>query len=155
MMIKRTFYALLLLVVTSVASTSVAFAQDSSFVKVKSDNGFNETVSALKSSVKSHQMMVMGNMNQAKVLSMTGLQLDGAQTFFVGAPAMGKKAFGMNPAAGAVLPTRIYVWAAKGGQTYIGYFKPSEQLTAISPKFEQAGMMVDKKVDAIVSQAAH
>lgn len=154
MNIKRTFYALFLLVSTSIAGTGIALAQDASFVKVKSSNGFEETVSALKSSVNSHEMMIMGEMNQAKVLSMTGLQLDGAQTFFVGAPAMGKKAFGLNPAAGAVLPARIYIWAAGDGQTWIGYFKASGQLTAISSEFESIGTMVDKKLDAIASQAA-
>jgi uncharacterized protein (DUF302 family) len=66
----------------------------------------------------------MGMLNQAHALSMTGLHLQGAESFFVGNPVVGKKLFAADPAVGAVVPLRIYVWE-KGGETHVGYFQPS------------------------------
>lgn len=140
--------------VAALACATVVSAQGTpSFVQVASHQNFSATVSALQKAVASNQMMVMGHIDQAKVMSMTGLKLEGAQTFLVGNPQMGKQAFGMSPAAGAVLPARVYVWSDKGN-TYIGYFKPSVQLSAISPGFEMMGGLLDKKLDMVANQAA-
>lgn len=144
----------ILFVSAALVGAGTAAAQDvSAFVKVQSHHAFAPTVSALKQAVSGNQMMVMGHIDQAKVLSMTGIKLEGAQTFLVGSPQMGKQAFGMNPAAGAVLPARVYVWSDKG-KTYIGYFKPSTQLSAISPGFSMMGGMLDKKLNMVANQAA-
>ncbi|WIX32614.1 DUF302 domain-containing protein [Salinicola sp. JS01] len=125
----------------------------SHFVKIQSQHSFGETVEALKSSIKDNQMMVMGSSNQAKVLSMTGLDLKGGQSFLVGNPQVGKKAFSMNPAVGAELPIRIYVWGTNDA-SYMGYYQPSSQLIAISPKLGEMGKMLDKKLSNITEQAA-
>lgn len=131
-----------------------AIAQDAGgFVKVESHQSFDTTVRALKEAVSHNQMMVMGHLDQAQVLSMTGLHLAGAQSFFVGNPQMGKKAFGMNPAAGAVLPARVYVWSDHG-KTYIGYFKPSVLLDAVSPGFSPMAGMLDQKLAMIARDAS-
>lgn len=154
MRIHRNFILSAFVATAMLAGAATASAQNaSSFVKVTSHEGFSATVSALKKSVASNHLMVMGHIDQAKVLSMTGLRLDGAQSFLVGNPQMGKKAFGMNPAAGAVLPARIYVWSDHG-KSYIGYFKPSTQLSAISPGFAMMGSMLDKKFRMVTEQAA-
>lgn len=137
----------------SLAVSAPVFAQSAGFVKVTSHESFPATVSALKRAVSSNHMMVMGHINQARVLSMTGLHLKGAESFLVGNPQMGKKAFGMNPAAGVVLPARIYVWADHG-TTYVGYFKPSSLLTQVSPGFSMMGGMLDRKLDMIATDAA-
>lgn len=133
-------------------TTSLAYAQSGSgdFVAVQSHKSFTATVSALKSAVAANHMMVMGSENQAKVLSMTGLHLAGAQSFLVGNPVVGKEAFQMNPAATAVLPARISVWADHG-KAYVGYLKPSAELKAIDPKF---GMMAGK-LDMAFAKIAH
>lgn len=136
----------------SLTVAAPAFARDSDFVKTESQHSFSTTVKALNQAVSANQMMVMGHINQAKVLSMTGLKLEGAESVLVGNPQMGKKAFGMNPAAGAVLPTRIYVWADHG-KTYVGYFTPSSQLAQISPRFSQMAGMLDQKFAMISKQA--
>lgn len=154
MRIHRSFLISAFIAAASLAGTTAAVAQDaSSFVKVSSQHNFNATVSALKQAVSGNHLMVMGHINQARVLSMTGLRLEGAQSFLVGNPQMGKKAFGMNPAAGAVLPARIYVWADHG-KAYIGYFKPSAELSSISPHFAMMGGMLDKKLRMVADQAA-
>ena len=135
-----------------IGAGTVAAQAASSFVSVQSHQSYSATVSSLKEAVSSNGMMVMGQINQAKVLSMTGLKLEGAESFFVGNPNMGKKIFGMNPAAGAVLPARVYVWSDKG-KAYVGYFKPSAELSEISPKLGMAGSMLDQKLQMVASQA--
>lgn len=146
------------LAITAVASAlalgaiSQADAQgsSSSFVVLQSHHGFHGTVSALKSATSSNHMMIMGTEDQAKVLSMTGLHLAGAESFLVGNPVVGKKAFQMNPAATVVLPARISVWVDHG-KTYVGYLKPSVELKAVDQKF---GMMAGK-LDKAFSNIAH
>ncbi|MDE2112659.1 MAG: DUF302 domain-containing protein [Alphaproteobacteria bacterium] len=136
----------------SLTVAAPAVAQTSGFVKTESHHSFAATVKALDEAVNGNQMMVMGRINQAKVLSMTGLKLEGAQSILVGNPQMGKKAFGMDPAAGVVLPARIYVWADHG-KTYVGYFAPSSQLAQISPGFSMMSGMLDQKFAMIVKRA--
>ncbi len=142
----------LLVAAVLIALAAPAMAQGPTFVQERSNHDFNRTVSALKRSVSRNGFMVMGHLNQARVLSMTGLHLAGAQTFLVGNPTVGKKVFAMNPAAGAVLPVRVYVWQ-QGDTVYVGYFKPSEELAGISGKLAMPGAMLDKKLAAI-SQGA-
>ena len=48
--------------------------------------------------------MVMGNVNQKAILSMAGLNLEGAESFLVGNPRVGKELFGMNPGGGGGYP---------------------------------------------------
>lgn len=141
-----------LLAAGSLLASATAFADGSNFVKVESTHSFSSTISALKTSITSNKMMVMGQINQGRVLSMTGLHLQG-ESFLVGSPVMGKKAFGMDPAAGVALPTRVYVWE-QGGKTYIGYIKPSSILTQVSPGFAKMAGMVDQKIMMITEGAA-
>jgi len=133
--------------------STAAFASSNAFVEVQSNRSFDETVSMLKQAVSSNGLMVMGQINQARVLSMTGLNLKGAQSFLVGNPKVGKKLFSMSPAAGAVLPARIYVWVAQG-KSHIGYFKPSTQLASVDPRLEKAGEMLDGKFRQIIEDAS-
>jgi len=96
----------------------------------------------------------MGKVNQKAILSMTGLNLKGAESFLVGNPRLGKKLFSMNPAVAAVVPARISVWVSHGA-TYIGYFQPSSQMNAISGGLAKPGKMLDMKFHKIVEDAAH
>lgn len=140
--------------VTPSGATGTRSASDAGlsaqFVTVTSGKSFSGTVGALKHSVSSTGMMVLGNLNQASALSVTGLQLPGAQSFFVGNPTTGKSFFQADPAAGAVLPMRIYVWQNQSGKTQIGYFDPAPLLRAINPKFATGA----KKMSMMASQIA-
>lgn len=131
-----------------------AFAQTpgSGFVTVKSEHNYPDTVNALQHSIKSNGLMVMGRVNQKAILSMTGLHLAGAESFLIGNPRVGKKLFSMNPAVAAVVPARISVWVSNG-TTYVGYFKPSSQLSALSSQLAKPGEMLDMKFEKIVQQA--
>jgi len=124
------------------------------FIKAQSSHSFNSTVSQLKHAISGNSMMVMGHINQANVLKMSGLHLKGAKSFLVGNPKIGKKLFKMTPAAGAVLPLRMYVWE-NNGHAYVGYFQPSDLLTAVNSKLSKPGHMMDKKFHMILENATH
>lgn len=134
---------------SSTASTSTG----SQFKEYVSSQSFSATVSALKHSVSSNGMMVMGDLNQAGALKTTGLKLKGAESFFVGNPVVGKKMFKMNAAVGTELPMRVYVWVNHKGKTEIGYVKPSTLLGSINTKLGKQGAMMDKKLAMIATQA--
>lgn len=130
-----------------------AFAGNA-FVQVQSTHSFASTVSHLKHAISGNGMLVMGHINQANVLSMTGLHLKGAESLLVGNPKVGKKFFSMSPSAGAVLPLRMYVWEA-GRKIYVGYFKPSVLLSDVDTKFSKPSEMMDKKFEKILKDATH
>jgi len=143
-----------LTLLTAVSAAPALAAGGATFVHQESQHSFSGTVSALKKSISGNGMMVMGHINQAKVLSMTGLHLKGGQSFLVGNPRVGKKLFKMNPAAGAVLPLRVYVWE-HDGHAYVGYFQPSDLLEGIDSHLAKPGHMMDKKFKMILKGATH
>lgn len=136
----------------AVAIPNGANAAGTGFIAVQSSHGYSATVNALQLAIKKNGLMVMGKVNQKAILSMTGLHLEGGESFLVGNPRVGKKLFGMSPAVAAVIPARISVWA-EHGKTFIGYFRPSSLMDAISNKLAKPGKMLDMKFHQIVEQA--
>lgn len=134
------------------ATQAMAATSGPTFVYQASKHNFGQTITDLKHAVSSNGMMVMGQINQAQVLKMTGLHLQGAHSFLVGNPVVGKKFFSMTPAVGAVIPLRVLVWE-QSGHTYVGYFTPSSLLSAISAKLAGPGKMMDKKFSAVLQGA--
>jgi len=124
----------------------VAQAGEAGFVSVKSSSSYDDTVSKLRQAVSQNGMMVLGEINQGKVMSdMTGMDLK-AISLFVGNPNVGKKLFTANSGVGIVLPARINIYEGNGS-TYINYFKPSAQLKAFgNDKLVMMGQMLDKKL---------
>jgi uncharacterized protein (DUF302 family) len=137
----------------AVAMANGANAAGTGFVTMQSSHDYSATLDSLQHAIKKNGLMVMGKVNQKAILSMTGLHLEGGESFLVGNPRVGKKLFGMSPAMAAVIPARISVWA-EHGKTFIGYFKPSSLMGAISNKLSKPGMMLDMKFHQIVEQAA-
>lgn len=131
-----------------------AFAQSGGhdFVTVKSTHGYSQTVSALQSDIKSNGLMVLGQVNQGRVMSMTGMSLQ-AHSFFVGNPRVGKMLFEKTPAAAAAVPARITVWA-RHGTAYVSYFEPSVLMKDIKPGLAKPGRMLDMKFKKIAHEAA-
>jgi len=141
--------ALALLTVVGMASAQ----SGPQFLHATSGASFDATVSSLKKAVASNGMMVLGNLNQKGALSTTGLNLRGAESFFIGNPVVGKKLFQMDAAAGAVIPLRVYVWVDGSGKTEVGYFKPSDLFAGVSAGLAKAGAMMDGVFAKILSQA--
>lgn len=123
------------------------------FVSTPSNKSFNDTVNALKSAVAGNGMMVLGDINQAAMMTSTGMNLKGAHAFFIGSPVKGKMFFSQDPAIGAVVPVGMFVWADATGKAHVGYFDPAREFTAVNPKLTGAGQQMAKAA-AMISQAA-
>lgn len=135
------------------ASTSTSAAGSTNdFITVTSSHGYSKTVSLLQHAIKSDGLMILGQVNQKSILSMTGLNLQGAHSFFVGNPRVGKKLFDMTTEVTMVIPARISVWV-RNGTTYVGYFKPSAMMAMVNSSLTKPGTMLDKKFHQIVQGA--
>src|SRR5438105_14231704 len=132
MNLKSSFRKIILGAIVSVGSIGLGFAaSNTSFtgdrVTVASDKSFEDVSRAVKSLVAKNGMMVMAEVNQGKMLSMTGLSLN-ATLYLVGNPTVGKQLFEQNHEVGLYVPLRIFVYSGKDGKTYIAYDKPSTLL---------------------------
>lgn len=149
---KRKLFMPLAVAVTMLAFSGMAMAQNA-VVTLRSHHNFNQTVSSVKSATSQNGLMVMGNLNQGHVLSMTGLRLQG-QAFFVGNPNMGKKLFSADHAVGLFVPVRIFVYQAKNGHTYVSYEKPSAGLGQLNnQKVSMMAKMLDMKLHMVAESA--
>ncbi len=117
------------------------------FVSLTSSSGYDETVARVRKLVARNGMMVLGEINQGKVMTrMTGMHLK-AVSLFVGNPNVGKKLFTTDAGVGIVLPVRINIYESHG-RTHVNYFKPSSQLASFdNPKLVKMGHMLDGKLD--------
>ncbi len=132
-------------------ATQTLLAQSNGLVKVQSSQNFDNTVSSFKKAVSGNGMMVMGEINQGKVLSMTGISVK-SHTFFVGNPNVGNKLFSANRAVGAVVPIRVNIYEDTDGHTYIAYFPPSGELSGLHNKnVSKVAQMLDQKLDKLTS----
>ncbi|MEU9599843.1 DUF302 domain-containing protein [Streptomyces sp. NPDC048109] len=134
-------------------SVPPADAAQTAFTSYASEKSFDDTVSALKKAVADSGMMVLGDLNQAGALKSTGLNLKGAQSFFVGNPAKGKMFFQANPAIGAEIPLRMYVWADGDGKGRVGYFDPAAMFTAVDAELADGGKQMAMAADKIAQGA--
>lgn len=98
----------------------------------------------LNSMLSESGMMVMGELNQRKMLSMTGMNVD-SRSLFIGNPTIGKKLFSAEPGAGIVVPIRVNIYTNQEGQTIVGYTKPSSQLRSFhNDKVDQIARKLDE-----------
>ncbi len=143
--------------VVSLLPASAAAAENSfngGRVAVESGKSFDDVTKAVKSLVAKNGMMVMAEVDQGKMLSMTGLHLQ-AKLFLIGNPNVGKQLFEQNHAVGLYVPLRLFVYADANGKTYVAYDKPSTLLAQFQN--EKVGMvagMLDQKIEGLATMAA-
>lgn len=151
---KRKWLLSLAALAIGLAFSSMAMAQ-SSVVTVQSQHNFEQTVSKIKSATSQNGLMVMGHLNQGRMLSMTGLHLK-AESFLVGNPNMGKKLFSTDRSVGLFVPPRIFVYQGTNGHTYVSYEKPSAALGQLkNPKVSMMAKMLNQKLHGIAQAATH
>lgn len=120
-------------------------------VAVTASGSVDQTVSKLRKMVASNGMMVMGELHQGKVLSMTGINVQ-SETLFVGSPQVGKKLFSADPGVGLVVPVRINVYQNTQGETVVQYIPPSHELDQFhNAKITMIGNMLDQKLKNMTS----
>lgn len=145
--------------VVSAASVGLSFgASDTSFtgdrVTIESGKSFEDVSSAVKSLVAKNGMMVMAQVDQGKMLSMTGLSLK-ATLFIVGNPSVGKQLFEQDHSVGLYIPLRVFVYEDAAGKTFISYDRPSALLRQFqNEKIGMVAKMLDEKLDGLASMAA-
>lgn len=148
----RRMLLMLAVAAMGISFSGLAVAQDS-IVKVQSQHDFDQTISQVQSAISQNGLMVMSNLNQGKILSMTGLHLK-AESFFVGNPNMGKKLFTADSAVGLFVPVRIFVYEDPDGHVYVSYEKPSAMLGQLNnSKVTMAAQMLDQKIQGIAQAA--
>ena len=154
------FRKITLAAILSVASVGLSFAgSNTSFngdrVTVASDKSFEQVTGAVKSLVAKNGMMVMAEVNQGKMLSMTGLSLK-ATLFVVGNPTVGKELFEQDHGVGLYVPLRVFVYADASGKTFVSYDRPSALLGQFqNEKIGMVAQMLDQKLEGLANMAAH
>ena len=124
-------------------------------VTVASAKSFDQVSDALKSLVAKNGMMVMAQVDQGKMLSMTGGLSLKATLFLVGNPTVGKQLFEQNHAVGLYIPLRISVYSDADGKTYVEYDKPSALLSQFkNEKIAMIAQMLDEKISGLATMAA-
>jgi uncharacterized protein (DUF302 family) len=150
---KIAFPLMLAFTVMSLFSATIAHAQQSKLITVKSAKSFDETVAGIKKSVADAGMMVLAEINHGKILSMTGLSVN-AESIFIGNPNVGKEAFADNTAVGLAIPLRVNIYEEKGA-AYINYFTPSSELGYFNgAKVKMIGQELDKKIAMLTGMFA-
>jgi Uncharacterized conserved protein len=143
----------------SLAAIAPTFAASSAFngdrVTMASEKSFDEVAKAVKSLVAKNGMMVMAEVDQGKMLSMTGMSLK-ATLFVIGNPTVGKQLFEQDHAVGLYVPLRIFVYSDQSGKTRLAYDKPSSLLSQFgNEKITMAAQMLDQKLDSLATMASH
>ncbi len=154
-LLHRAFTGIAALMLGVILSTGTTVqAQPADPVTVQSGEDFDQTVETLRQLVSKNDMMVMSEINQGKILSMTGLQLN-ATSLFVGNPNIGNKLFSADRGVGVAVPVRVNIYEATDGNTYINYVKPSQQLASFNnEQISKIGQMLDENLAKLTSMLA-
>lgn len=136
---------------------SLSAADTSNFsgkrIVVASHESFDRVNSNIQSLVAQNGMMIMAQVDQGKMLTMTGLHVR-AHLYLVGNPVVGKKLFSADSGVGLYVPLRLSVYSA-GGMTYIEYDQPSFLLGQFSnPQISMVGKMLDQKLNNLAEMAS-
>ena len=124
-------------------------AQTTGPVTVQSKESFDQTLKDLKQIISQNGMMVLSEIDQGKILSMTGLSLN-AHSLFVGNPTIGNKLFTADRGVGIAIPVRLNIYENKDGKTYVSYFKPSDQLSSFKDEvIQNTAKMLDQKFEQL------
>ena len=122
---------------------------------MSSNKSFDEVTKAVKSLVAKNGMMIMAEVDQGRMLSMTGLNLK-ATLYIVGNPVVGKQLFEQDHAVGLYVPVRIFVYSDASGKTSVSYDKPSTLLSQFqNSKMNMVAEMLDQKLEGLANMAAH
>jgi uncharacterized protein (DUF302 family) len=147
-------FAVMFLMIGTLIQTNKSYAEDNGLVTVQSKMSYDQTVDQLKQGVAKNGMMVMSEINQGKMLAMTGIKLN-AVSLFLGNPTVGNKLFTADRSVGFVVPIRVNVYDDADGNTHISYIKPSSQLSTLSNKqVDMIAKMLDQKLEMLTGMFA-
>jgi uncharacterized protein (DUF302 family) len=116
-----------LVIVTGIgpSRTNEVFAAASStangIVKVKSNYGFDETISRLKADIAQKNIMFFTAIDQARLAEGAGIELRPSTLLIFGNPPLGIQFLTSNPEAGLDWPVRLLVTEDANGQVWALY----------------------------------
>ena len=143
----------LTLTIVMLSGTSLAWAQSLVRVDQVSNSGFEKTVRQVETALKSRGMMIVATIDHQNMMRMVGASIKGSKTIEFGKPDMGKMTVVPNPESGLEVPHRIYIWERGDGKTVVSYYRAAPVFAAYGKEnLKQAGEMVDKMLDEIVSE---
>lgn len=147
-------WAVLTLAIVLLGGTSLAWPQSVVRVDKVSNSDFARTVQRLETALKGKGMMIVAEINHQNMLRMIGASIKGSKTIEFGKPEMGKMTVVPNPESGLEVPHRIYIWERGDGKAVVSYYRAAPVFAAYGKEnLKQAGEMVDKMLDEIVSEA--
>lgn len=147
-------FVVALLLMTMMLPVQQAKSQDNGLVTITASGSFTDIVAKFKKMVAKNGMMVLGEINQGKILSMTGLKIN-AVSLFVGNPTIGNKAFSANPGIGVAIPVRVSIFENEAGKVYVSYVKPSKQFAPFQNKqITMIGQKMDEKLSNLTGMLA-
>lgn len=115
---------------------------------------FQTTVQQLEAAVKANRLMIVGQMNHQNMLTMMNMKIKGSQTFEVFHPQYGKTLFENEPAAGIVIPLRLYVYERMDGKTVVTAYMPSAAFAPFKhPELDKLGKTLDGLLQNIIEAA--
>ncbi len=127
-------------------NSGTLLAQDNGPVTVQSKQPFEKTVKEIRKMVSNSGMMVLSEINQGKILSMTGININ-AESLFIGNPQIGNKLFSADRGVGIAIPVRLNIYEGSDGNTYVSYVKPTVQLASFkNEKVQKIAQMLDGKL---------
>ncbi len=148
------FFTIAVLLAVFFTGAPALLAQETGLVTIQSSHPFDQTVEMLRKMVAQNEMMVLSEINHGKILSMTGLKLNGL-SLFIGNPTVGKKLFSANKGVGVAVPIRVNVFQDTDGKTYVNYVKPSRQLAPFgNDQVTMIARMLDQKLQMLTSMLA-
>lgn len=140
------FFFAVMLFAGAFSQSGSLLAEDNGLVTVQSKQSFDNTVKEIRELVAKNGMMVLSELNQGKVLSMTGLNVN-AISLFVGNPQVGNKLFSADHGVGIAVPVRVNIFEGTDGNTYVNYVKPSFQLASFkNDKIQMIAQKLDEKL---------
>ncbi len=143
------FFIAAILFAGSLFQSGSTYAKEAGLVTVQSKESFDQTVKDLRQLISKNGMMVLSELNQGKVLSMTGLSLN-AISLFVGNPQIGNKLFSADRGVGIAVPVRLNIYENTDGKTYVSYVKPTDQLSDFKAEaVQKISKMLDQKFEQL------
>ncbi|MDR4483949.1 MAG: DUF302 domain-containing protein [Nitrospirales bacterium] len=111
---------------------------------------FEDTVSRIKQTIESRQMMVVFTADHQAMLSMAGLNTKGMQGIEFFHPRYGKKIMQNDHRAGIEIPLRLVVMETPDGKAMLSFYKPSSTFAKYKG-LEEMARELDGVYDAIVA----
>ena len=123
--------------------------------EVVSQRTFDQTIQQLEWAFGGYGLTKVSSMDYQQILKKVRFDSGRAVVFEVMRREWLKTLMSADPALGATLPVRIYVYERNDGKTVVVYRRPGDEIaTHDNTAVNEFGKKLDQKLDAIVAQAA-